>query len=367
MTRPPLARRPPTLALAAAVMLLPRLVRAEPSEAERRQAQALFEQGRVLLEAQRYAEACPAFAESQRLDPGGGTLLNLALCHEKQGRLATAYTEYQDALSAARADKRPERERLALLHLEALEGKVARVRFEIASGAEGAPITIELDGTKVPELAWSTPTPIDPGVHRIVVSAPGHRSWQSQLDVGADGGERVVSVPRLEAVESQMEGKRLPAPRPAEPAACLAGERRVGGRCVTVPSADRGAGERRFATASWVLGGVGVTALGVSAVTGAMALSASSTSEDAKRRAGCVSERQFCRDASALAEYRDDAERARSFAWISTGALVVGSGAVVAAWLWPRERASRPAAAIALTPNLGPGSLFVSLRGPWPN
>ncbi len=367
MSRSPLAQRPLTLALAAAVMLLPRLARAEPSDADRRQAQALFEQGRVLLAEQRYAEACPAFAESQRLDPGGGTLLNLAVCHEKQGRLATAYAEYQDALSAARADRRQDRARIATLRLEALEGKIARVRFEVASAADGASITIELDGTKVPELAWSTPTPIDPGVHRIVVSAPGHRSWQSQLDVATDGGERVVSVPRLEAVESRGEAPKPVAPRAPAPAACPAGGRSVGGRCVEAPSVDRGTEERRFATASWVLGGVGVTALGVSAVTGAMALSASSASEDAKRRAGCVSERQFCRDSSALAEYRDDAERARSLAWISTGALVAGSGAVVAAWLWPREHVSRPVASIALTPSPGPGSLFVSLQGPWSN
>lgn len=340
------------LLLAVALSLFAGVAHAEPSAAEHRQAQALFERGRVLLEQDKYEEACAAFAESQRLDPGGGTLLNLALCHEKQGRIATAYTEYQEALSGALSDKRRDREDFARAHLAGLEGKIPRLHFELES--QEPRVTIELDGSELSEIAWSTPTPIDPGEHRVVVSAPGHQSWQSSIEVPAAGRELVVKIPKLE---------RLPptapqSPKPVAPAATAAPPPKDVSTAPPPTEASR-------STAFWVVGGVGVAALAVSAVTGVLALDADSAAEERMSAAGCVTDRGFCRDTAALADSRAESDRARTLAWVSTGTLVLGGGAILTALLLPRQQEPRETATLRLAPAVAPRQVSLSVSRAW--
>lgn len=58
-------------------------------------ARALFDDGKRLMLEKRWDEACPKLAESQRLDPGGGTILALALCYEGTGKTATAWATFK--------------------------------------------------------------------------------------------------------------------------------------------------------------------------------------------------------------------------------------------------------------------------------
>src|SRR5512136_2811036 len=63
-------------------------------------AEVLFREGRKLVAANDFAAACPKFAESQRLDPAVGTLLNWAACEEHVGKLASAWQRWKEALDA---------------------------------------------------------------------------------------------------------------------------------------------------------------------------------------------------------------------------------------------------------------------------
>ena len=56
-------------------------------------AEALFTEGRALATSGKCAEAIPKFQASQKLDPGVGTLLNLAECYEQVGKTASAWAE----------------------------------------------------------------------------------------------------------------------------------------------------------------------------------------------------------------------------------------------------------------------------------
>jgi hypothetical protein len=60
------------------------------------ESEKLFREGRELLKANKIAEACEAFASSQQLAPGVGTLMNLAMCREQQGQTATAWKLFVD-------------------------------------------------------------------------------------------------------------------------------------------------------------------------------------------------------------------------------------------------------------------------------
>src|SRR4051812_21352406 len=62
-------------------------------------AEALFNRGVADMDARRYTTACPALAESQRLDPRPGRLFTLADCEALQGRIATAVALYGDYLA----------------------------------------------------------------------------------------------------------------------------------------------------------------------------------------------------------------------------------------------------------------------------
>src|SRR5664279_1214733 len=84
-------------------------------------AQALFDEGKRLMNAGNFAEGCPKLVESQRLDPGGGTLFAIAICHEGEGKTATAWADYNVALAEARRDNRKDREIAAAEKERALE------------------------------------------------------------------------------------------------------------------------------------------------------------------------------------------------------------------------------------------------------
>ena len=51
-------------------------------------ASALFEEGRRLMAAEKYAEACPKLAESQALDPAPDTAFDLGICYQRASQAA---------------------------------------------------------------------------------------------------------------------------------------------------------------------------------------------------------------------------------------------------------------------------------------
>ena len=133
----------------------------------------LFFTARGLMEAGRYAEACSKLGESYRLDAASGTLLNLAVCHESEGRVASAWGEFRQALSDARKANRPDREELAKEHIAKLEPELPFLTIVVPEFAKVKDLEILRNGVALGSGGWGTELPIDPGKVDIVARAPG--------------------------------------------------------------------------------------------------------------------------------------------------------------------------------------------------
>ena len=85
---------------------------------------ALFEEGRTLMKAGKYDEACPKFEQSVAMMRSVGALLNLADCYDKEGKTASAWAGFRAAASAAR-DLHDPRDKVADARASALDSRVA--------------------------------------------------------------------------------------------------------------------------------------------------------------------------------------------------------------------------------------------------
>jgi hypothetical protein len=276
------------------------LALSEPSETDKSLAQSLFEQGKQLMDTGKFSQACPKLQESQRLDPGGGTLLNLALCHEQEGKIASAWTEFKEALSMARRDARQERIDAAEEHIAALEPKLPRLTLTVPNASPGE--DLQLDANAIGSAAWGGPLSIDPGEHEVTATAPGKKRWSTKLTI-AVAEKRSLAVPDLEAETVAP----APPPAAAKPAELVAS---------TPPAAHQSA--RSGSAAGWIVGAAGIVGIGVGSYFGLQAFSKRSDSNKL-----CPTDATCQGDG---AKYNDQAYTA---AWISDvgfGVGIVGLG-----------------------------------------
>jgi hypothetical protein len=283
-------------------------------------AEALFSEGRSLASTGKCDEAIPKFQASQKLDPGVGTLLNLADCYEQVGKTASAWAEYREVIALARAAGSKEREELATQKAKALEPKLSRLAIKVSGDASGLSIT--RDGEALESAELGVAIPVDPGTHVIEASAPGKQKFSQSVEVGKDGDSKVVEIPAL-----ADGGEAGPGPGPGEPA--------------------KSGGGSAQGTMGLVMGGVGIVGVAVGAVFG---LSASSKWKDAKAECsdypyGCGSE------GVALQDDAKSAATISTIGFIAGGVLLAGGAAL---WL---TAGSGDEQAVAV--GVGPGTLRI--------
>lgn len=158
-------------------------------------ADALFKEGRALFDTDLGA-ACAKFEESLRYNSQAiGTMLNVALCDEKQGRLASAVARFTEARDRAREANMAEQLKAAQDHLDALADKVPHLSIVLVEELPNTKVVID---DKLVKLSAIANLPVDPGERAIEVSAPGRLPYQTKVTVAPGNTPVTVTIPRLE-------------------------------------------------------------------------------------------------------------------------------------------------------------------------
>ncbi|MEM6789626.1 MAG: PEGA domain-containing protein [Myxococcota bacterium] len=220
-------------------------------EARKAVADRFFERAQGQLEADDWERACRNFRVSMRYDTSVSTLANIARCEEHEGRLYEAWAANNRARFLNR--NTPDAARREALNdyltraIAKLEAQLPSVRVVVPNTPPG--LAIKSDGALMPVSGAGEPFPVNPGSHRISVSAPGYRTATREIEL--EPGARTELVIPLEPGEDE------PAATPAPPPAPFVAPN------PRVPP-DRQTTEDEGAIPVWVwpVGAVGLAALG---------------------------------------------------------------------------------------------------------
>ncbi len=259
---------------------------------------------------------CQRFRESIALARTLGTQLNLAICEEALGNWVRAWTLLNELklLLPAEDSRTP----IAESHLEALDGKVARVTFELAEGSPEQTRAVASASGDIIEVG--TTLAFLPGRHELLVSAPGHEPRRFVLDLAAG----------QELIEELSPGE--PSAKSAPPSPAIRSSHSVRPVLSGELSPREVNQEPSTATRRW---GVGLTALGAAGVTAGLVAGALALGEKQIVARECRAKadgRRACTDRGVEA-----GERGRRYLDIGTAAFVagaVGAGIGASLLLW---------------------------------
>ena len=197
------------------------------------QADALFKEAMELRSAGNDAAACPKFLASKQLAPAVGVTLYLADCYERIGRNASAWREFREGETLARA-RNDKRATVAAQRAAALEPTLGRLTVSPSPQAATGGIEVNVDGASLPQEFWGSALAVDPGDHLVTVTSPGQAAKSFVAHVDANNPTAVVSVGEPSAspaaVPAPAAATADTTPAPAAPT----GDRRIAGRIAGV-------------------------------------------------------------------------------------------------------------------------------------
>lgn len=185
-----------SLALAGVLFASP--ARGDDIDEDAKRAEALFNEGRIAMDGNDYATACPKFEASLKLVRRAGTLFNLAQCEEHEGRLVAAQRSWKEGIVILEpGDKRlaPSKKRLA-----ELSPRIPHLTIKPAADLpRDARVTI--DGKEAEALGVELP--VDPGEHTVAVTGTRRAEQRVKVrlaekekkEIGVSAGALIVESP----------------------------------------------------------------------------------------------------------------------------------------------------------------------------
>jgi tetratricopeptide (TPR) repeat protein len=179
----------------------------QAASTQQQKADALFEQGRKLMETDA-AGACDNFNQAIQLDPtAAGTMLNLGLCNQKLGKYKTALYWFRKAQARATESNLPAHEKAAREHTTELATKVATIKIAF-TGVPPPNTRVKIDGEEVKADDYGH-AEVDPGHHALDAAAPGRKLFHLEFDVTGTGGQtETVTLVEGENVIDRGRGRR---------------------------------------------------------------------------------------------------------------------------------------------------------------
>lgn len=163
-------------------------------------AERLFNEAKTLMEAKKFAEACPKLESAYRKDQQQGTLLNLAYCHKEMGASWLSWVEFREAESKA-TDK--QRKDFAREKMKELEKGLARVVVDPQSKYDLTEVDLEdkriYDAEKyTPFYAEPAPQQGASAQRKVIFHAKGKKAAILLISVGSPKDKVIhVQVPEM--------------------------------------------------------------------------------------------------------------------------------------------------------------------------
>ena len=308
-------------------------------------AEQLYKEAKALTAKGKFAEACPKFEASYKLDRGIGSLVNLADCHEHIGKIASAWAEWNEAVDLAKREG-DKRAKYAEERKSAIEPRLPKLQIDVQNPVSG--LSVYRGDTQVAAASFGIPLAVDPGEINVSVRR-GDKVLKSE-SVTAKEKEVAKVAFDLAAIDQEFPDE-TPAPPPtASPAPTVV-------KIVEKPAPASSSQK----TIGFVVGGAGIVALISAGVLEAVAMSKKSKADQPDQ---CVN--KYCSPAGF--ETVDSAKKYATIGqWVGVGGVLltaVGATLVLTApshTEMARARPGRPT--VATSPWLAATGGGISITG----